>query len=133
MERRYIVQRIEWVTTGWKGPCFLRDKDKCEMKNAEEKVRKKSEKRGKSECKGCTEAWAFEKWEWQFNPENLAPNPEKLKKGDFILVISRYFKRNPNYYLVGVGVVKHYYKKEKKTVFIVSQLYQLPFLFQMVI
>jgi len=109
-ERRYVLQRIEWVTTGWQGPCDLNQKSKCDMRGAEE-TRRESGKKGKKKCEGCSEAWALQNWEWHFNPPSTAPST--LNPGDLILLISRN-SEDRLYYCIGLGFVKEYKNNKVK-------------------
>jgi len=106
-ERRYLVQRIEWVTTGWKGPCKdFKKKSACTMRVAEQE-RQRSIKDNRRICSGCGEANAFKDWSWFFNPPAKAPR--NLNKGDVILVIS---PDKEKYWCVGLGFVERYEKNK---------------------
>jgi hypothetical protein len=101
-ERRYLVQRIEWVTTGWKGPCKVEEKSECIMQVAKQEW-KRSIENNRQICYGCSEANAFKDWSWYFNPPAKAPR--NLNKGDVILVIS---PDKGKYWCVGLGFVERY-------------------------
>jgi hypothetical protein len=106
MPRRYLLQRIEWVTTGWKGPCPDFKEKHDDMGDAES-TRENSIENNLRKCEGCCESDAFKYWQWAFNPPKIAPST--LNPGDLILVISR----NPQdqfYYCVGLGVIESYEK-----------------------
>jgi hypothetical protein len=110
---RYLVQRIEWVTTGWKGTCpdFRNKVDAMAYPN---EMRGKSISENKQNCIGCSEANAFSEWNWGIYPAGTSPNTESISKGDVILLIScdprRSLSNNQVYYCVGLGFVDKYEK-----------------------